>query len=204
MRAYPGLGHDRTEMSAVDEVISLLDSKHSALVRGLRTDLERACGLPGLDLDAGAYFAYHAASQYDEPALAARLRQFARDTAAFRVRTSGLALVTDPQPVLSIQVVRSPFLSQVQAELWHEVQPTATEAAIDHAPQRWRPQIVLAAGPGIRDRLPHMVQLLAGRAFDWDVHINNLAFVRDAGASQEPGFRYPLEGHVRLWWQEYD
>ena len=188
----------------MDEVVSVLDSKHSALVRRLRSDLERACGPHGLALDAGAHFAYHAASQYDEPALAARLRQFARDTAAFRVHTSGLAIVTDPQPVLSIQVVRSPFLSQVQAELWHEVQQTATEAAIDGTPQCWQPRIVLAAGPAIRDRLPDMVRLLAGRAFDWDMHINNLAFVRDAGASQEPGFRYPLEGHVRLWWQEYD
>jgi 2'-5' RNA ligase len=64
------------------------------------------------------HFSYHVAERYDLERVAGVVRQIARDTPPFRVKTSGLGIFTGPERVLYVIVDHNPILAALHRRIW--------------------------------------------------------------------------------------
>jgi 2'-5' RNA ligase len=181
---------------AMHGVVSLLDDEHYALVEHLWDELEAGLGVRGLYQTPIPHFSYHVAEGYDVHLLEPILRRLASRCAMFRARTAGLGVFPGDHPVLYVAVVRSPALSALHQKLWRELAGASTGAVEYYHPERWMPHITLAHGDMFKDHLPDIVQMLSARAFDWEIEVNNLALICDAGATQEVRLRFDLPSGI--------
>ena len=165
-------------------IVTLLDPQHYALTEALWSELDEALGLRGVYATPYPHFSYHVAASYDHARLQAVLKQAAASARPFTVTTAGLAAFTGPQPVLYIPVVRTAELSAFHADLWTAVEETAQGSHAHYAPQFWVPHITLGFGDLTPASLAQAMRLLAGRSFNWEVPVDNLAFIDDEAGQQ--------------------
>lgn len=173
-------------------VVSLLDEVHYALVENLWTEIRDSLGLTAFYKTPFPHFSYHIAPHYDVTMLSLALKRLAASQPPFQVRTAGLGLFSGPQPVLYISLVRTPALTTFQQLVWQEVSPTASSDALYYHPEQWMPHITLADGEGFTAHMPDLVRFLGYRSFQWEIPVNNLALIYDAGAVQEVGLQVAL------------
>ncbi len=161
-------------------VVSLLDPEHYALTEALWAELAGALGLRGVYATPYPHFSYHVAAGYDRARLQSALQQATAGAQAFMVTTAGLGVFTGPAPVLYLPVVRTPELSAFHARLWPALEAAATGSVPYYAPPNWVPHITLGFGDLTPATLAQALTLLGGRDFNWEIHVDNLAYVDDA------------------------
>src|SRR5262249_47827123 len=122
------------------------------------------------------------------------LRQFAGGVRPFRIRTAGLGVFTGPEPVLYVPVVRDEPLSRLHRALWTAIAGAGRDLLPHYAPERWVPHITLARGNLEPAVLGALIARLAGRAFTWEIAIDNLAVLREAERRQALRLRVDLGG----------
>jgi 2'-5' RNA ligase len=178
-------------------IVSLLDGEHRGRVEALWSELEAALGLRGIQATPYPHFSYQVAEHYDLERLVPILGRLAQQRPAFKASTAGLGVFTGPQPVLFISLVRSPELGRFQASLWQAV-AGATAGAVDYyAPANWVPHITLALGDLDHQNLPDAIRLLADRDLAWEIMVENIAVVCDAGNDEhEVRVRFELGAEV--------
>jgi hypothetical protein len=176
----------------MEGLVTLLDPEHDALVRGLWQELEEALGLRGVWLTPFPHFSYQVAKSYDPPRLEASARALAATADPFEVGVAGLALFTGPAPVLYLPVVRTAALSAWHQRVWEACLPAAREPLVYYHPDNWMPHITIGFGDLDADRAAKAVRLLAGRAFDWRLVVDNLAVGTDDGSAQALKWRLPF------------
>lgn len=174
-------------------VVSLLNEEHYAMVEDLWAELETAFGVRSLYKTPFPHFSYHVASQYDLDLLEPVLRQAASESPKFNVRATGLGIFTGPQPVLYVPVVRNGALTEFHRALWHSVEKASGGSVNYYHPDLWVPHITLGDGETAKEHLPEIVRYLSGRELTWEIEVNNLALIYDAGASQEVRLRLPCQ-----------
>jgi 2'-5' RNA ligase len=176
----------------MEGIVTLLDPEHDALVRGLWLELEAALGLRGVWVTPFPHFSYQVAQRYDQDRLQLAVRALAAAAQPFEARVAGLALFTGPAPVLYLPVVRTAALSAWHQRVWEACLPAAREPLDYYHPDRWVPHITIGFGDLDADRAAEAVRLLAGRAFDWPLKVDNLAFGADDGTAQGLKWQVPL------------
>ena len=122
-------------------LVSLLDPHHYALVEELWHELERDCGLTGIQVTPFPHFSWKIAADYDFEALQTIVQEIAAETAPFRVRVGGMGIFTSETPVVYLTVVRTQELSALHAKIWERVLPISTTASPYYAPENWMPHI---------------------------------------------------------------
>ncbi len=178
----------------MEGIVSLLDEEHRDLVYRLWADLEQEFGLRGIYAARFPHFSYHLAGSYDMAALQPVMEQFALAHSPFMARTTGLGIFTGPQPVLFVPIVRTPELTLLHQDLWLAVAGTANEIAAFYHPHKWVPHITLAHGDLRHETLPHVTRYLSERDFTWEIRIDNLAVIIQAGTAAEKQAKYKLGG----------
>jgi len=173
-------------------IVSLLDSAHYRLVEALWAELDEVCSVRGVYVTPFPHFSYHVAEQYEVDKLAEIVRQVARDTLSFRIRTTGLGMFTGAQPVLYLPVVRTSELSRLHHTLWHAIAPVSAGRVDYYQPDVWMPHITIGFGDVDVDSAAAAIRLLGARTYDWDIAIDNLTLVYDTGTRQESRARYSL------------
>lgn len=173
-------------------IVSLLDSAHDRLVEALWAELDEVCSMRGVYVTPFPHFSYHVAERYEDDKLAVIVRQVARDTVSFHIRTTGLGIFTGARPVLYLPVVRMPELSRLQHTLWHAIAPVSAGRVDHYHPNVWMPHITIGFGDVDVDRAAAAIRLLGARTYDWDIAIDNLAIVYDTGTRQEVRASYSL------------
>jgi len=177
----------------MEGIVSLLDSEHYRLTERLWAELESTFGLRGIYITPFPHFSYHVAQDYEAAKLEPMLKQLTQSLKAFRVQASGLGVFTGPSPVLYIPVVRTSELSQLHEALWQ-----ATEGSLDipdyYRPENWLPHITLAFGDIYPDTLPEVMRLLGERPLNWEITVDNLAFIEKTAQGQQVRFRFSFEG----------
>ena len=161
-------------------VVSLLDEQHAARVEGLWAGLEREFGLRGIFSAPFPHFSYHVAERYDSALLEPLLDGVAAGMSAFTVRTDGLGVFPRPVPVIFLPVVRSPALCRFHDELWPQVSATCAGNVEYYHPERWIPHITLAYGDIPGGQLGDILRFLGTHDLDWEIPVDNVAFVTDA------------------------
>ena len=91
-------------------VVSLLDDQHYARVEAIWEELGQKFDVRGMYVTPYPHFSFQVAEAYDEAACESYLRSLAARTRPFRVRTAGLGIFTVANPILYINVVRSPAI----------------------------------------------------------------------------------------------
>lgn len=173
-------------------VVSILDAQASVKTEQLWAELDRAFGLKYACV-AYPHFTYHLAERYDERHVIPALREIARHAEPLQISTSGLAIFTGKRPVLYIPIVRHAALTRFHAQVARVVSSYAQNAHDHHyGAANWFPHITLAVEDLTLEMLPDVTKLLATRAFQWNIIVNNLALVLDAQGERDDWVQFPF------------
>ncbi|HLJ35402.1 MAG TPA: 2'-5' RNA ligase family protein [Ktedonobacteraceae bacterium] len=165
-------------------IVSLLDDHHYQLVENLWAELEREFSVRGVYVTPYPHFSYQVAAQYNVEQLEPILSNIAENSTPFHVVCGGLGIFTGPHPVLYIPVVRSQQLNQFHQQVWSATLETGSDAQDYYHPDYWMPHITIGFADINRDNIGSMLQFLSERNFNWDIPINNIAFIHDDGTRQ--------------------
>jgi 2'-5' RNA ligase superfamily len=171
-------------------IVSLLDDQHYRLVENLWSELEQEFGVRGVYITPYPHFSYQIATHYDVATLEPLLQRVAAKSSAFHVRAAGLGIFTAQQPVLYVPVVRSPELTRFHEAIWQATVHTGSGIVEYYHPDNWMPHITIGFGDMNKDNLSQIVRLLAERAFNWEMAVDNIALIYDTGARQELRSRF--------------
>jgi 2'-5' RNA ligase superfamily len=173
-------------------IVSLLDSRHNQLVEEIWAELEREFSVQGVYITPYPHFSYHVAQAYDIDKIEPVLQRITSNITKFKVRTSGLGIFTGASPVLYIPVVRRLELTQLHQELWQEISPVSSGVQEYYHPDQWVPHITIGFGDISKDNLSQIIPFLAERNFIWEITVNNIVLIYDAGIEQELKSRFDI------------
>jgi 2'-5' RNA ligase len=165
-------------------LVSLLDLQHSQFTESLWRELETKFGLRGVYVTPFPHFSYQVAVDYDDEALEPILARIAKTSAPFKVTTSGLGIFTGPAPVLYIPIVVSQTLAQFHRQVWSQTVSASSGALNYYHPDHWMPHITLGLGDLKPEVLAQVVQYLAGRNFNREITVDNLAYIQNTTPTQ--------------------
>jgi 2'-5' RNA ligase len=178
----------------MDGIISLLDNDHYQLIEELWAELKREFSVDGVYITPYPHFSYHIAENYDVDKTKPVLERIIANITKFYVRTGGLAIFTGASPVLYIPVVRSLELTQLHQELWEQISPASSGVQQYYHPDQWMPHITIGFADISKENLSQIIPFLAERDFNWEITVNNLAFIHDTGTKQEMKYRFDIIG----------
>jgi 2'-5' RNA ligase len=173
-------------------IVSLLDNVHNQLVEELWAELKREFSVDGVYITPFPHFSYHVAQDYEVDKILPVLERITSNITTFTVRTSGLGIFTGASSVLYIPIVRSLELTQLHQELWKQISTASSGIVEYYHPDQWVPHITIGFGDISKDKLSQMIPLLAERDFNWDITVNNIAFIHDTGTKQELKTRFDI------------
>ena len=176
----------------MEGIVSLLDDKHYQLVEDLWAELAHEFGIRGVYVTPYPHFSYHVAAHYNVESLNPILERITSNITTFKVKTGGLGIFTGAVPVIYIPVVRSLELTQLHEVLWDEISPTASGTQEYYHPGQWMPHITIGFGDINKENLPSIVRWLSERDFNWEITVNNIAFIQDTGTEQVLKARFDI------------
>lgn len=178
----------------MEGVVSLLDGRHDELVAALWAELERECGLRGVRATPFPHFSYQVAERYDREPLAAVLDRFAAGEPPFVATTTGLGIFTGARPVVYLPVVRTAALSRFQQALWQAIAGAGFAVQAYYHPDNWMPHITIGWGDVDAEGAAAIVRRLAERPLNWEIAVQDVAFIGETEGRQEIVSRHPLRG----------
>jgi hypothetical protein len=174
-------------------VASLLDEEHYPVVVEIWKDLEKEFGLREAMFSPWPHLSYQL-GDYDEEAVGEILERVAAARQPFTVQSSGLGVFTGSEPIVYIPIVRTAELSEWHRTVWTAVGTACRNAADHYWLTDWIPHITLAAGDLKRTDIAAVVGHLAARSFEWEMTIDNIAFIDAGYEGQELKVHYELTG----------
>jgi 2'-5' RNA ligase len=170
----------------VSAVVSLLDEEHASRVHQLWVQLRDRFGVRFLYEQVPIpHFSYHVATAYDREKTQALLSEIASRTKPFAAKTGGLGIFTGANPVLFVNVARSPEMARLHEILWPALAALSEEAQPHYQPTVWAPHITLAQGDLTHDKLLEVLGWLSSQNFNWTFEVNTLTMIEWTGARNE-------------------
>jgi 2'-5' RNA ligase len=163
----------------VSVVASVLDANGTAWVEEAMARLPNELG--SSDDDSRAHLSYHVAEEYAPTFVEEVLPRVARSQTPITVRPSGPIVFTEPEPVVSASIVRSPDLSRLHHAVWDGADACASGTVERFAPDRWAPHVTFVGGDLDRSDLPAVVESLSAVDFEQEFVVDNLVCVRGEG-----------------------
>lgn len=158
-------------------IASLLDERHSSLVRQIWKRLEDQCSLDEMRRTPFPHFSWNVASGYDFELLEKELAGWAHRAKPFSVVVSSLGVFSGAEPVFYLALVKNNALLDLHADLWEHTAVHARELSSFYQPENWVPHITLAQPPITGDGVSCASRMLAFESFDWRIQIDNLAVI---------------------------
>lgn len=171
-------------------IVSLLDSETSRRIVELRRRLEDELGVRTPVENHCPHVSYQVAERYDQ-GLVDALRELAAEQDPFSVRTNGIGVFTDSEPlVVYVPVVRDAGLSALHERVWDRCSPLGSGLQDYYRPDRWTPHITIA--PVDRDELPSVVDLLGEHSCYWEANIETIATIQGTAPNRTVEHRTSL------------
>lgn len=162
-------------------VVSLLETSAYSRIEALWRVLELRCGLEGIKATPYPHFSWHVAEEYSGIDLDQRLHNLAFPMKPFMVRTAGLGLFTGSEPVIYVLITKDEKLLRFHKKIWQAVESQSNEPNPYYTPSKWVPHVTLAYGDVNKQKLLCAIEELAFLPFNWEIKIDNLALVGQAG-----------------------
>jgi 2'-5' RNA ligase len=163
-------------------LVSLLEPIASSQIQHLWKRLEERCGLQGIKSTPYPHFSWEVAENYDEAKLVSMLEEITLSARPFTIQTSGLGLFTGLEPVIYIVIAKDQHLMDFHKMIWEKTQNLANEINLYYMPDAWIPHITLAHSDVSRESLLCAMEELGFIPLNWEVEIDNLALVGQAGS----------------------
>jgi 2'-5' RNA ligase len=177
----------------MNAVVSILDKHYYQMVEGIWAKLERELSVKGVYITPYPHLPYQVAQHFVVDQLELILQHFASNSTSFQIKTTGLGIFTGPYPILYIPVIRNLELTQFHQALWSEISKTSFGIQNYYHPEQWIPHITLGFGDINKSNLPGIIRLLSERNFNWEITINNIAFIHDTGTKHELRSRFDFK-----------
>ena len=177
----------------MNAIVSILDKHHYQIVEDIWAKLEREFAVRGVYIIPYPHFSYQVAQRYNVEQLERTLQHFASNSQSFQVKTTGLGLFTGPYPIVYVPVVRNLELTQFHQELCSETSKSAFGIQDSYHSEQWIPHITIGTGDINKFNLPTIIRSLSKRNFNWEITINNIAFIHDTGTKQELRSRFDFK-----------
>jgi len=176
-------------------LVSLLPSPYYEEVELLWEMLGEDFDLQGIRVTPYPHFSWQIAQAYDFEKLESAVREVARQTKPFKVRTTGIGLFTGSRPVIFIPVVKDEQLVRFHAQIWERVLPASTGHSPYYQPKSWVPHISLAYEDVRPDNIGGIMHRLAFNEYNWEVEIDNISLIYEPdGEIGALKFRHPFLG----------
>ena len=166
----------------MNALVSLLDHDHADEIRTIWWELESRFGITNQYVKPFIHFSYHVvADEYDLQHLGPMLDDLSKKRTPFHVPTTGAGVFTGSQPVVFVEVTRTPELDALHQQLWDTCTPGFGVGLPYYAPDAWVPHVTLAQGARAGEHLPDIMKVLEDRDLDWELNVDNLAVIEDGG-----------------------
>ncbi len=169
----------------MDAIISILPQPYHHRVQEIWQYLQEKHGLKGVLRTPIPHFSWQGAQNYNPEGARLTLAAIALATKPFSIQTSGIGLFTGDQPVMFIQVIKSPQLLRLHQQVWAATRLIGQEFNPYYAPDRWQPHITLALGDLSQAGIAPIMQDLAHQNFNWTFQVDHFAFYQEL--NEEPG-----------------
>jgi 2'-5' RNA ligase len=159
-------------------LVSCLPEPFYDKVWSLWRELEHKLGLLGiLEMAFFPHFTWFMAEGHDFERACAIVSEIAQGAAPFALRTTGLGLFVNSKAVVYVPVVKTAELARLHALLWERTAEVSAARHAHYAPAVWVPHISLVHEDVQPGQVGRVMEYLAGRAFDWDMVIDNVILV---------------------------
>jgi len=162
-------------------IVSLLEASVYSRIEAMWRILELKCGLKGIKATPFPHFSWHVAEDYTTGPVAAMLKEAADRSKPFTVMTSGLGIFTGQEPVIYVLIAKDERLLRFHKAIWKQARKVSLGPSHYYSPDAWVPHITLAHSDVDQNALVCAIEELAFRPFNWEVRIDNLALVGQAG-----------------------
>ena len=158
-------------------IASLLNDPHKTQTEAIWKELEEKCGLIGVRTTPFPHFTYQVVEAYDQERLEPILKEIAHEAQPFTVLTTGLGMFTGQVPVIYLPLVKNDLLLHFHRLIWDRTKAVAQGISPFYAPDFWVPHITLGLGDITNVNLSCAIEALAFQDFNWEIRVDNLAFI---------------------------
>ncbi|MDP9018404.1 MAG: 2'-5' RNA ligase family protein [Candidatus Eremiobacteraeota bacterium] len=150
-------------------VVSLLDDEHRLGYESLAPGNHRHIAVP--------HISYHMARAYTWDHVRSGLEEIAAETAPLLVVADAVAIFESIPAVVYLTVNDERPLRDLQRKVYARMRPHAQEPDDHYTPHAWVPRITISAGIDPQEATK-LAQSLRSKKIQWNIRIENLAFVK--------------------------
>jgi 2'-5' RNA ligase len=161
-------------------ITSLLDTKHSDLVKTIILDFEREFGLKQVQATPEPHITYLIAQTYNLTILKDYLQRICHTVHPVHAYTTGIGVFPGEHPVIYVPVLRTQPLNRLHSQLYQDISKMSMEVGPFSKPKLWLPHISLAVGDTTPDMMTPIFKYLAQYSFDWEILLDNLSIFRES------------------------
>jgi 2'-5' RNA ligase len=121
------------------------------------------------------HFSWHIAESYEIEALEEELRNIAKHTEPFYLKTSGLGIFTNLDKVVYIPIVRDPCLNDLHLRIWDRTHGYGYQGSQLYSPSTWVPHITIAHNDFGMTDIQCVLEVLVHKPLNWRIKIDNFA-----------------------------
>jgi 2'-5' RNA ligase len=162
-------------------IVSLLEEAAYSKIESLWRVLELRCGLKGIKITPYPHFSWQVAVDYPQRKIEKALEDIAATAQPFVVKTSGLGIFTGQEPVVYVAIAKDEKLLRFHKKVCTAAGSLAKGFNPYYSPDVWVPHVTLAYGDVTKESLSCAMAELAFTPFNWEMRIDNLALVGQAG-----------------------
>lgn len=158
-------------------IATLLKIDLEERTREIWSELEKDCGLLGIQATPMPHFSWTSASGYDLKSLAAFLKEFVKSVAPIRISSFGLGLFSKPDKVLYIGLTKTRELMRLHQEIWTWSQSLSQKTSDYYSPDKWMPHITIGYHDLEDGKLHCAVEALALYDLHFEITVDRIAVI---------------------------
>jgi 2'-5' RNA ligase len=162
-------------------LVSLLEPTASSRIQALWQRLEERCGLRGIKSTPYPHFSWEVVDEFKQDTIDEILEQITSKAKPFTIQTSGLGLFTGLEPVIYIVIAKDQSLLDFHKMIWEKTENFGRNVNMHYMPDAWIPHVTLAHSDVDRKALLCAMEELSFLSLNWEIEIDNLALVGQAG-----------------------
>ena len=172
-------------------VIALLDAASRGRVEALFARMEADFGVGRGFVGGVPHITFHVAEYAFDARAHEAVAGVASTTAPFAMASSGFGVFTGPEPVVFVNVARSPEAAVLASRLAASL---GGGTSTFYEARRWAPHITLAHGNLEGADLPGLLGWLAGVPLSWELPVRALQVARELPGGLEVLAEFALKG----------
>ena len=174
-------------------VITLLDNHSLEKTEEIQSLIYDFCPAPKKGMTLAPHISWQGAEEYVLEEAHSELARLASRYEPFFVRSGGLGLFTGKEPILYLNLSRSPRLAALHQDLWVSLKPSAKIPNHKFSPETWIPHISLYYADEITSKkLAYGLEKMMGKNFEFEISINTISMASNTDGFNDIESTYPL------------